>query len=97
MQAFGRGVLISSCRQVQIISLLAEQRQFNSQAKGQNPFRQAIMYGYNNSNNKKQAKETVPTGVRVRIGSSLQTPYLLTFFFFFFWPVKCLLPSQTAR
>lgn len=34
---------------------------FNSQAERQGSLRQAIVYDYNNKNNEKQAKETVPT------------------------------------
>ena len=40
----------------------SEQRLFNSQAEGQGPLKQAIIYDYNNKSNGKQVKETVSTG-----------------------------------
>ena len=39
----------------------SEQRLFNSQAEGQGPLKQAIIYDYNNKSNGKQVKETVST------------------------------------
>ena len=39
----------------------SEQRHFNSQAEGQGPLKQAIMYDYNNKSNGKQVKEAVST------------------------------------
>ena len=48
----------------------SEQRHFNSQAEGQGPFKQAIMYAYNKSN-EKQVKETLST-MESELASSLQ-------------------------
>jgi len=42
-----------------------------SQAEGQDPLRQAIMYDYNNKSNKKQVKETV-SNMESELTSSLQ-------------------------
>ena len=43
----------------QIVSLWAEQRHFNMQAEGQGSLRQAIMYDYNNGNEKQKLKKQV--------------------------------------
>ena len=43
----------------------SEQRHFNNQAEGQDSWRQATMYGYNNKSNEMQVKETVSHGVRI--------------------------------
>ena len=51
----------------------SEQRHSDSQAEGQDSLRLAIMYDHNNKSNRKQAKETVTTGVRVDF--SLQQLY----------------------
>ena len=42
-----------------------------SQAEGQDPLRQSIMYDYNNKSNKKQVKETV-SNMESELTSSLQ-------------------------
>ena len=59
---------MASVRHGDIVSFLpsaggqgSEQRHFNSQAEGQGPLKQAIMYDYNNKSNGKQVKETVST------------------------------------
>ena len=77
---WGRDVLISSLvlpftgGRGQIISLWAKQRHFlfNCEAERQSPLRQAIMYGYNAQNNRKQRlKSKKQIQHVVRTGSSL--------------------------
>ena len=63
---------MASVRHGDIVSFLpsaggqgSEQRQFNSQAEGQGPLKQAIMYDYNNESNGKQVKKQFQHGVRI--------------------------------
>ena len=60
----GRGVSISSFlqpSQVGKVRLSVSCKGTHSQAEGQGPLRQAIMYDDNNKSNEKQVKETVPS------------------------------------
>ena len=65
--ASGRGVLITSfgCSYSQVGRVRLSLYKLNtgtliySQAEGQDPLRQAIMYDYNNKSHEKQVKETV--------------------------------------
>ena len=48
---------------------------FNSQAEEQDSLKQAIVNGYNDKNNAKQVKETVPHAVRIGFSCSNTNTY----------------------
>ena len=51
-----------------------------SQAEGQGPLKQAIIYDYNNKNNEKQAKETI-LDVKSELASSLQQSHVFVTYY----------------